>query len=251
MKIHFLIAVLAITVSCNSEPKVIESESNEHNHAVATGDTDNTAPAGDVHQIVVKDILQTEKYTYLESKEGAEKYWVAIPRRDDIEVGATYLYQGGLMKTNFKSQEYDRVFEKVYLVSGVTAASGSTGTGSAVDRALAKAQGGNVNNSPEGSTLRGAVISISDILDKRTEYEGKVVAVTGECVKINKMIMGRNWVHLVDPSVRGKDIDLTVTTTEDVPVGSTVTMQGTIVLNRDFGSGYKYEVIMEGATILR
>jgi hypothetical protein len=33
-------------------------------------------------------------------------------------------------------------------------------------------------------------------------------------------------------------------------VGDIVTFSGTIALDKDFGAGYKYEVIMENATIL-
>ena len=76
---------------------------------------------------------------------------------------------------------------------------------------------------------------------------GKVIKVTGKCIKLNRMIMGRNWVHLQDGS--GNNFDLTVTTTENVELGSIVTLEGTIALNKDFGAGYKYNVILEGATL--
>ncbi|MEZ4892901.1 MAG: hypothetical protein R2778_07765 [Saprospiraceae bacterium] len=61
--------------------------------------------------------------------------------------------------------------------------------------------------------------------------------------------MGRNWVHIQDGSK--KDLDLTVTTTDMIQLGSIVTLQGTIGLNRDFGAGYRYDYIMEGATVMR
>ena len=61
------------------------------------------------------------------------------------------------------------------------------------------------------------------------------------------MIMGRNWVHLQDGS--GKNLDLTVTTMENIPLGAILTMEGTIATNKDFGAGYKYDIIMEGAEL--
>jgi hypothetical protein len=47
------------------------------------------------------------------------------------------------------------------------------------------------------------------------------------------------------------DGDLTVTTLDEVPVGATVAMTGTITLNKDFGAGYRYEVIMETAQVVK
>lgn len=188
------------------------------------------------------DYLHTDKYTYLDVTEGDARFWIAVPRRD-VEKGVTYTYTGGLKKTNFKSTEYDRVFETVYLVSEITPVMSH---GSAVDRALAQQQSpgsAQVNSAPSS----GDIVKISDLLTNRTGYDGKVISVRGRCVKINKMIMGRNWVHLDDGSSPGTD--LTITTAADVPVGTTVTMTGTIALNRDFGAGYMYEVIMEGAKV--
>ena len=63
------------------------------------------------------------------------------------------------------------------------------------------------------------------------------------------MIMNRNWLHIRDGS--GKNLDLTVTTTEHIPLGAIVTLQGVIALDKDFGAGYRYDVILEGATATR
>ncbi|MEZ5059187.1 MAG: hypothetical protein R2879_19300 [Saprospiraceae bacterium] len=70
---------------------------------------------------------------------------------------------------------------------------------------------------------------------------------TGKVVKINPMIMGRNWVHLIDASV--EEADLTITTQEPVPVGAIVSLEGTIALDKDFGAGYRYDIIMENAEL--
>ncbi len=41
-----------------------------------------------------------------------------------------------------------------------------------------------------------------------------------------------------------------VATTQDLPaVGDIITLKGTIYKDKDFGAGYKYNVIMEQATI--
>ena len=234
--------LLIFTSSCGSKPKVIEAESASSEQP---GHTHAASSTSEVHQVVCEDFLHTDKYTYMDVSEDGERFWIAVPRKD-VEKRATYYYTGGLKKTNFKSQEYDRVFETIYLVSDVTRLESGSG-GSAVDRALAQQQ----KQEPASTTVNvapsGDIVKLSDLFANPGKYEGKVIRVKGRCVKINKMIMGRNWVHLDDGSISGKD--LTVTTMADVPVGTTVTMSGTIGLNRDFGAGYKYEVIMEDAKV--
>lgn len=66
-------------------------------------------------------------------------------------------------------------------------------------------------------------------------------------VKFNSAIMNKNWAHIQDGTKEGDNFDLTVTTLDEVGVGEEVTFTGMILLNRDFGAGYKYDVIMEDA----
>jgi hypothetical protein len=77
------------------------------------------------------------------------------------------------------------------------------------------------------------------------------VKVRGKVIKLNNMIMNRNWVHLQDASVEGQEVDLTLTTTDNVMLGAVVAFEGKITLNKDFGAGYKYDIIMEEARLLQ
>ena len=69
----------------------------------------------------------------------------------------------------------------------------------------------------------------------------------GKVTKVNSGILGKNWVHIQDGTEAEGNFDLTVTTQETAKVGDVVVVQGKITLNKDFGSGYKYDVIMEEA----
>ena len=60
--------------------------------------------------------------------------------------------------------------------------------------------------------------------------------------------MSRNWLHLTGLDGAGKE-DLTVTSTGSAKVGDVVTAGGTVVVNKDFGFGYKYDVMLENAVI--
>ena len=74
---------------------------------------------------------------------------------------------------------------------------------------------------------------------------------SGTVVKVNNGIMGRNWLHLQDGSgtEAAKTHDITVTTEGEVKVGDVVTATGTLALDKDFGAGYVYDAIIEGATV--
>ena len=78
-----------------------------------------------------------------------------------------------------------------------------------------------------------------------------VVAVRGKVVKYNPGIMGKNWIHLRDGSGsrEKKDDDITVTTLDSAAVGDVVLVRGTVHLDRNFGAGYVYPVIIEDAKV--
>jgi len=93
-------------------------------------------------------------------------------------------------------------------------------------------------------------ITLAELFSNRNAYENKIITVSGQVVKVNTGIMGKNWIHIQDGTKDGDDFDLTITTQNVVEVGAVVTFEGKIELNKDFGSGYTYEVIMEDAVVV-
>jgi hypothetical protein len=240
-------------IACDSKPKIIvadetptasapmQENSNSSQGAIGAA----SSPAADVHQVVANEILQTDRYTYLNVSEAGKSFWIATAKTDATK-GQTYMYRGGLMKTNFESVEFKRTFDTIYLVSNIISANEHPG-GNINAPAAGQA---NVQPASSGGTMPVVkdAIKLSDLITNKAKYDGKVVTVTGECVKVNNGIMGRNWVHIQDGTKeKGKTIDLTVTTNQNIAVGSKVALKGKIVLNKDFGAGYKYDVIMEDA----
>ena len=65
--------------------------------------------------------------------------------------------------------------------------------------------------------------------------------------------MGRNWIHIRDGSGsrEKKDDDLTVTTQDGAAVGDVVVVKGVVHVDRDFGAGYSYPVVLEDAKVTR
>jgi hypothetical protein len=79
--------------------------------------------------------------------------------------------------------------------------------------------------------------------------KGKVVNVKGKVVKFNKQIMNRNWIHIQDGTGNENEFDLVVTSDQDTKVGDIIVAEGTLSVDKDFGAGYFFPVIVENAKI--
>ena len=73
--------------------------------------------------------------------------------------------------------------------------------------------------------------------------------VRGKVVKFTPEIMGKNWIHLQDGTGAAGTNDLTVTTSAMAKKGDTVVISGALVIDKDFGYGYAYDVIIEDADV--
>jgi len=92
--------------------------------------------------------------------------------------------------------------------------------------------------------------TVAQVHAERQSLSGSEVAVRGRVVKYLPSIMGKNWLHLRDGTGEAGTNDLTVTTQATAKVGDLVTVTGQIQVDRDFGAGYRYNVIMEDATVV-
>lgn len=244
--IYLSLSISLMVLGCYPKPKLYEGEASRSSiSAEGAGSSSDTNTEAHMHSgehtVVVEEVLDTDRYSYLYVSENDNKYWIAIPRME-IVTGGTYHYNGGLLKKNFESKEYNRIFETIYLVSDLHLHSAGESSAAHASQEHTTQKPDPINISPEEGSVR-----LSDLFSDRAKYQGKVVKVTGKCVKVNPMIMGRNWVHIQDGS--GDGLDLTVTTAEQVQVGDVVSFEGTIALNKDFGAGYKYDIILEQAIL--
>jgi hypothetical protein len=63
-------------------------------------------------------------------------------------------------------------------------------------------------------------------------------------------IMGKNWLNLQDGTASPDGAnDLVVTTDATVAVGDTIVIRGTVTTDRDFGFGYRYDLLIENASV--
>ena len=255
--------MIVCLISCNQGPKVLES-TNKSKDNTATNSTGifsegssqsaNQEPSGssslgDMHIVEVLEILPTDKYVYLRvSEEGQDEYWVATLKKE-VELNKKYYYKGGLLKTNFESKEYNRIFDKVYLVSTVVPLNHSK-TEIETHGVEAKPKQSNEQLvDPIKIELKKNSVSIKELVNNKSEYSSKLVQICGTVIKVNPNIMGKNWIHLQDGSM--DDYDFVVTSSTAIPEGHVVCLKGQLKLDQDFGAGYIYEIIVENAELVR
>jgi len=92
-------------------------------------------------------------------------------------------------------------------------------------------------------------VTIEGLFAKKGELVGQAVTVRGKVVKATAGVMGTNWYHLQDGTGAAGSNDLTVTSDATAQVGDVVVIAGTVATDKDFGMGYKYDVIVEKATL--
>jgi hypothetical protein len=98
--------------------------------------------------------------------------------------------------------------------------------------------------------LAGAVTKTVEAVHKeRAQLAGKQITVTGKVVKVNNGIMKRNFVHVQDGTGGKATNNLIVTSGQTAKVGQKVTITGTVVLDTDFGMGYKYPILVEKSSV--
>lgn len=92
---------------------------------------------------------------------------------------------------------------------------------------------------------------VATLYQNKAALAGKTIKAQGNVVKVNNQIMGRNFVHVQDGSGKAENgnNNLIVTSKQTAAVGDKVVISGTVVVDRDFGSGYAYPLLIEEASI--
>jgi hypothetical protein len=198
-------------------------------------------------EVIVQKSEPAGNYTYLSVEDGDESYWIAVAGKG-FENGETIYFKSFVEMNDFKSKELDRTFESILFVDQFScerdgldkaAPSGAETANPRKNRMDALIDSIKIAPAPGG-------ISIAELYGNAEKYKDKEVVVRGQIVKINRDIMDRNWVHIMD-GTRVDRSDLTFTTTEDFQMGDTITIRGKVALDKDFGAGYVYPLIVEEA----
>jgi hypothetical protein len=161
-----------------------------------------------------------------------------------VKVGETYYFDKALQMNNFYSKELDKTFDVIYFINEINS---KIEPGTIIARP--EAHSGKIQSSQKEIKIvkTEGELTIADLFKNRLKYAGTKVRIKGLVGKVNKAVMGKNWIHLQDGTNFSGNFDLTITSQDMANTDEIATFEGLISLNKNFGSGYFYELIMEDA----
>ncbi len=230
LKISFIVLMLALTVSGSNLPSF----------------------AADIQTLTGKvvETMDSGGYTYVQIENNGKKTWVAVPKTK-VVLGQDITLSPGNEMRNFESKTLKRKFDSIIFSGGVI------GQGEKVIEKKSPGSKGNAVVVTEKIKVDKAsgpeAYTVAEIFQHSKDLEGKKVVVRGKAVKVSVGIMSKNWIHLQDGSGDAKagNHDLVLTSKDLANVGDVVTASGTLYNNKDFGGGYKYNVIIEETVITK
>ncbi len=201
----------------------------------------------------VLETMNAGGYTYLRLKTDSGETWAAV-NRASVSKGAEVSIDNAMEMRDFESRSLKRTFPKILFGSlGGSATAGATGSAGmnmgAAHASLAKTPDAVDVHVPKavGANAR----TVAEVVTKRAELKDKPVLLRARVVKYNAGIMGKNWLHVRDGSgsATAETNDLLVTTTHPAKLGDVVSVKGIIRVDQDFGAGYAYKVLVDGAIV--
>lgn len=236
MKFFTVLFSILLMVGCKDKENY-----SKINNATAAAKTD-------VHKIVVKEAVDGGTYVYLNVDENGKNYWMAISNIP-VTVGNTYYYDDGMVMKDFESKQLNKTFDEIIFTNTIRTTELSEEPTVKEENPHTAAPVAVQNDVKIEKPKNGT--SLAELFSAKKSFSGKSIIVKGKVVKVNDGIMDKNWIHIVDGTQFENLGDLTITTTETVNIGDIVTFKGVIVLDKDFGQGYVYDILMEEAKLVK
>ncbi len=220
----------------------------------------------------VAERIDAAPYSYLRLTTAQGETWAAVPQTN-VSNGTEVTVENPMPMDGWESKTLNRKFEK--LVFGTLAGQAQAGAapagaapagqpampagmppgmpagapapGMAAQHAAAASGPTDVGNVKVDKATGPDARTVAEVHAQRLQLKEKKVTVRGKVVKFTAGIMGRNWIHLRDGTGahdKGTN-DLTVTTEDNAAVGDVVVAKGVVRIDKDFGAGYAYPVIVE------
>ena len=196
----------------------------------------------------VAESMQSGGYVYIRLEDGV---WIAantfaVSKGDEIQ------YSGAMEMNDFHSKSLDKSFDSILFVSeaslkgdddAVKTPVAMSGHGNKVKKsgAVQAPLPGEIKPLAEGKT-------IADIYGDSDQLKEQMVSLNAKVVKVNKAIMGRNWITLQDGTGTEPENKLVATSQSVLFPGDIVIVKGTVKTDVDLGHGYHYDVMLEEAT---
>jgi len=215
-------------------------------------------PVQDSSKQLIGTVMESQEaggYTYVRLETPDGERWAAVAQKK-VVTGESVKVDVQMVASNFESKTLNRKFETIAF--GTIAAAPSlpsmmSSSPASSEPAGTPAQHMTAPDVPSVAVARAEASdakTVAEVLTANASINGKSVTVRGTVVKFLSGIMGKNWIHLRDGSKSGaEDADITVTTDAVAAVGDVVIVKGKVSIDKDFGGGYRYPVIIENAKL--
>lgn len=194
----------------------------------------------------VAEVIQVSQYTYLRLESGE---WAAIPSTPTLTAGQTVAVVGQTQMTDFASPSLGRTFPKIWFGALEGAAPQPRANDDLPAQPMPPPAAPEVKKALQAVESSGALtLRVVDVYSERKALVGQRVKVKGTVDRVS-LVQGVTYVHLKDGTgtAGDKTDDLLCLSSGDVAKGASVTMEGTIALEKDIGMG-PVPVVLDQAT---
>lgn len=192
----------------------------------------------------VLEVQDVDAYSYLRLQTKDGETWAAVGRAA-LKKGATVTIEDAMVMKNFESKSLKKTFPSIVFGSLAGSAKNTADPHASVAKVpdsgpvqVTKATGADAH-------------TVAEVVTRAAGLKDRQVQVRGKIVKYNPGILGKNWIHLRDGSGSDGDgsNDVVVTSSAPAKLGDVVTVTGVVRLDKDFGAGYVYKVLIEAAAL--
>lgn len=199
----------------------------------------------------VLEVKEVDSYSYLLLKTANGDIWTAVGKAP-VKKGAMVTVEDAEQMDNFESKALKKTFPKIFFGSlAKTKLSASEEAAQVASAHAAAPKTEFVGDVKVPKATGPDARTVAELVTKSAQLKDKPVLVRAKVVKYTPAIMGKNWVHLRDGSGSATDNsnDVIATTQEQYKVGDVVLLKGILRKDKDFGSGYMYQVLIEEAKL--
>lgn len=205
------------------------------------------APAANTMTGKVQDVIDAAGYTYAQVDTGKDVVWTATTTTT-VHKGDVITFSSAMPMYNFHSNSLKRDFPVVYFSGRF-----GSGTAHAAEPAGARPPHPAIETAADAKPVPGidkvkGGDTIAELYSNRKKLDGTTVRVRGKVTKYTPGVMGKNWIHLRDSS---SPQDLAVTTEDTAALGDVIVIEGKLGLDKNYGYGYTYPVIVEDAKVTK
>lgn len=196
-------------------------------------------PAGESIGGKVVEKIDAGQYSYLKLKTASREIWAAVPKTDKA-VGDAVTIAGAMWMRDFESKTLNRTWPEIAFGTLDEAAApqasphGKKVAATVGDVRVARATGGR---------------TIAEVYQSKSSLKDQRVVVRGKVTKATDGVLGKSWLHLADGTGQGPTADLTVASANSAAVGDIVLASGIVRVDRDLGSGYHFDVLLDEANV--